>query len=105
VFPSGAGDRLTGLGYVEEEYIVAGRANLYCPARPDADPYDRYAGELFGVVEKADVPYRTRVLVRRPKDPSRFNGTVHIEPLHNVHELAPDWNIAQDWIMRSGAAG
>ena len=103
-FPAGIGERLVGYGYVEEEFIVAGGANVYGPDRPDADPFDRYAAASWGAIDKHDVPYRTRILVRRPTDPARFNGIVHVEPLHNMHELSPDWNIARDWIIRTGAA-
>ena len=42
--------------YLTEEYFVAGRAN--------------------------DAPYTTRIIVRRPKDPSQFSGTVVAEALH-----------------------
>jgi catechol 2,3-dioxygenase-like lactoylglutathione lyase family enzyme len=44
------------LPYVTEEYFVTGRAN--------------------------DAPYTTRIVVRRPKDPSQFSGTVVAEALH-----------------------
>jgi hypothetical protein len=42
--------------YLTEEYFVSGRAN--------------------------DAPYTTRILVRRPKEPSTFSGTVVAEALH-----------------------
>ena len=68
-------------GYEESEYFISGTGNLYeytpagirvvtpCPAstRP------------FGCT---NIPYTTRMLVKRPRDPRRFSGTVVIEPLN-----------------------
>ena len=51
-----AGTSLADQGYVVTEYFVSGTA----------------AGE----------PYTTRILVRRPEDPSRFSGIVVAEPMH-----------------------
>lgn len=55
---------LAALGYVEQEFHLSG----------DADAYSA-TGELLA----SDVPYRTRVIVRRPADPAAFNGTVLAE--------------------------
>src|SRR6266571_7806580 len=62
---------LARIGYVEEEFFVSGRANVY-----DWSP----AGEL--TVRTAGAPYTTRILVRRPSDPARFSGSVIVEPIH-----------------------
>src|SRR5580700_11065882 len=59
----------TKAGYVEEEFLVSGSANVYDWA---AD------GSLTVKVEKA--PYTTRILVRRPARASRFSGNVVVEP-------------------------
>lgn len=55
---------LESAGFVEEEYLVTGQA----------DAYDT-TGELVG----SDVPYQTRIVVRRPTHPRKFNGTVLAE--------------------------
>ncbi|MCK9543252.1 MAG: hypothetical protein M0R03_14620 [Novosphingobium sp.] len=60
-------------GYIEEEYFVAGTARGFRPV-----------GELtndgrWNVVPDARAPYKTRVVVHRPKDPARFNGVVMCE--------------------------
>jgi Alpha/beta hydrolase domain len=47
-------------GYVEEEYFVSGTAKTYTPT-------------------PASAPYRTRILVYRPADHRRFNGTTIVE--------------------------
>lgn len=51
---------LDALGYVEEEYFVSGTAQSW----PEG---------------AADAPYTTRMIVRRPKDAARFNGTVLLD--------------------------
>lgn len=51
---------LAELGYTEEEYFVSGTAKSH------ADPAQT-------------APYTTRILVRRPLDPARFNGTVILD--------------------------
>jgi len=55
-------------GFVEEEFIINGTANVYDWA---AD------GKLS--VKAANAPYATRILVRRPSDPARFSGTALVE--------------------------
>lgn len=61
---------LETLGYVEEEFFQTGTANVY------------REGEGAPVVEIADAPYTTRLLVRRPRDPEKFSGNVVIEILN-----------------------
>jgi len=77
------------LGLLEEEYFVSGTA----PAR-----------NAHGGVIEAAVPYTTRIVVRRPADPARFTGTVHVEPFHVLGENAPTWGVAGDAIARRGDA-
>jgi Alpha/beta hydrolase domain len=48
-------------------------------------------------------PYATTVLVRRPRDPARFSGTVIVEPLH-VHGIAPIWIYTAPYLLRAGHA-
>jgi hypothetical protein len=63
---------VTALGYVVEEYQIEGVADAY-QVRPGMSPGidGRWDVDVF-----ADAEYRTRILVVRPTDPSRFNGTV-----------------------------
>jgi hypothetical protein len=70
---------LAGSGFVEEEYYLSGEAAAYS-----------LAGELLA----EDVPYHTRLVVRRPADPNRFSGTVLME-WQNVtagYDLDALWN-------------
>jgi len=52
-------------GYVEEEFYLSGNANAFDPA----------SGDLLA----EDVPYRTRIIVRRPANDAHFNGVVLAE--------------------------
>ena len=47
--------------------------------------------------------YATSVCVRRPRDDSRFSGTVIVEPLH-VHGIAPIWIYTAPYLLRAGHA-
>jgi hypothetical protein len=87
-------------GYVEEEFFVEGTARAY-------EPVGALTGDgRWNVQTTATAPYRTRVLVRRPKDPAKFNGTVEVEWL-NVSgglDAAPDWGLGNAELLRSGSA-
>jgi Alpha/beta hydrolase domain len=100
--PSGAADQagfeggsldLGSLGYVEEEFIVSGHANVY-----DYGP----SGEV--VVETPEVPYATRILVRRPKDARRFSGNVHVETSHPQYGINFIWPRIADYVVDNGDA-
>lgn len=62
---------LDAFGYVEEEYVLRGQAERYRLSGTDYSHDGRWSVEPAG-----RAPFRTRVLVRRPTDPGRFNGTV-----------------------------
>src|SRR4051812_23972381 len=63
-------------GYVESEYFVKGSAVAY-----DASPV-ALASARPAPPPPGKAPYETRMLVRRPADPARFNGTVVVEWLN-----------------------
>jgi len=63
---------LGGYGYVEDEWILEGDATTYRHAEGTGRSWDgQWEAEPAG-----SVPYRTRMLVRRPAQAERFNGTV-----------------------------
>src|SRR5689334_22465396 len=76
---------LAKYGYVEQEFIVSGNANVYDWA---AD------GSLTVKTEKA--PYGARILVRRPANASKFSGAVVVEPLGAVRRF--DWAIMYGYL-------
>ncbi len=87
-------------GYVEQEFFASGTATAYQPSKPlEADG-------MWSVRAQSSAPYRTRIVVRRPQDPSRFNGTVLVEWL-NVSggvEADADWAYLNPEIIRDGYA-
>ncbi len=81
-------------GYVEEEFLISGKANVYdWPA-------------TGAIIKSADAPYTTRVLVRRPISKTKFSGRVVVEMLNpsNLMDLNIGWAIHHDEIVRSGDA-
>ncbi len=74
------------IGYAEDEYFMSGTANVY-GENPDQTPY----------VEIADAPYTTRLLVRRPKDISRFSGNIVIEVLNATAMIDIDRMWVNSW--------
>ena len=61
---------LSAHGYIEQEFMLRGRAKVY--EWP-------HGGRPHAVAEG---PYVTRILIRRPRDMRRFNGTAIVEPLN-----------------------
>lgn len=86
---------LAEYGYVEEEYFIEGTANRYS-----------MEGMETGAVLDSGHPYRTRLIVRRPENPARFNGIVVVEWINVTG--GPDKDI--DWwqsgphLVRNGYA-
>ena len=90
----------TPAGYVAEEYFLSGTAKAYKTATPPA------ADGMWRAEEADSAPYKTRLIVARPTDPARFNGTVVVEWL-NVSggtDAAPDWNYLHRELIRKGYA-
>lgn len=65
-----AGFDLSKHGYVEEEFFFEGTATTYRLVG------ERSADGRWQAVASGSVPYKSRMLVRRPQDAARFNGTV-----------------------------
>lgn len=63
---------VAALGYEEVEYVLAGSAKRY----RDVDGSTARRDGRWQAQEAGEAPFRTRMLVYRPKDPARFNGTV-----------------------------
>ena len=84
---------LSKSGYVEEEYLVSGVANVY--NWPAAGP---------AVVRTPNAPYTTRILVRRPQSPARSSGNAIVEMLNpsNLMDLNIGWSIMREHMMRKG---
>jgi hypothetical protein len=98
-YPFGAADHemvpedLSTVGYVEEEYLVSGIANVYSWPAPGP-----------AVVRTPNVPYTTRMLVRRPANSARFSGNVIVEILNpsNAFDLNIGWAMMNRKIVANG---
>lgn len=78
---------LAAYGYVEEEYFVAGSANVYAFDRENV------------VVEEAGLPYMTRIIVRRPTDSEPEVAWVSILNASQGYDIEDDWRRAWNYIM------
>jgi alpha/beta hydrolase family protein len=91
---------LTTVGYVQEEFFISGTASAY--ANQGTLGVD---GE-WTVMPADSAAYKTRILVRRPADKRKFNGTVVVEWLNVTAGLdaAPDWTQSHVELIRDGFA-
>ena len=69
--------------------------------RGSLDEFDYVEEEWFATGEVDGHPYATALTVRRPRDPSRFSGTVMVEPVHAA-SAAPMWIYTSTYQMRAG---
>lgn len=93
---------LASNGYIEEEFYIEGKANAYdAPTSPPAIPPSANA-----TIVTPDVPYKTRMIVRRPSDPAKFNGTVIVEWFNVSDNFDGEyfWAYTKSHILRSGYA-
>src|SRR6202012_3220019 len=86
---------LTKGGYVEEEFTLGGTANVY-----------DWAADGTVSVKTPDAPYVTRILVRRPSNPSKFSGSVVVEIPNTARRFdwSMMWGYVQDQVMEHGDA-
>lgn len=75
------------LGYVEEEYLLKGTADLY-----------KNGIELV----QRSVPYVTRMLLVRPADPKKWSGDIQLTALRNATEMSEGWKLASDYMLEHG---
>jgi hypothetical protein len=93
---------LAARGYVEREYVLSGGALKYAPISgtttsspvPDGPNAD------------GSYPYATRIVVRRPIDPAKYNGTTLLEWQNVTAGFDIEWNWFNDpeALMRKGYA-
>ena len=103
--PEDQGDRNVPFGrdiaelegnYVEDEFFVSGKATVYTYNEVPVP------GEI--IVRDPNVPYTTRILIRRPSDPDDFNGTVVIEWMNSTagFDTVPVWHASAEYFVRKG---
>ena len=91
---------LASFGYTEEEFFISGDAQSFVNSGTLGND------GVWNVSPGATASYTTRLLVRKPIDLERFNGTVVVEWL-NVSggvDTAPDWDYAHVELLREGYA-
>ena len=87
-------------GYVQQEFFLRGTATGYLPIGTWRSN-GRWAAKPAGTA-----PYETRILVRRPANPAKFNGTVVVEWL-NVSfqvDVDPDYLYESQQLLKQGYA-
>lgn len=82
------------IGYIEDEYFMTGTANVYTETGSDHEV----------AIQIPDAPYTTRLLVRRPKDLTKFSGNVVIEILNATAMMDIDriWVNTWKYLTRNG---
>ncbi|MCD8329247.1 MAG: hypothetical protein LUC27_00935 [Lachnospiraceae bacterium] len=102
-YPFSAADRLVepiclaDYGFVEKEYLVTGHSNVY---RWKADG-------VTPEVKIPDVPYGSRLLVRRPGKPEDFQGIVVVELMNwaSFYDRSiPGWGHCYEYYLEHGIA-
>ena len=85
-------------GYVQHEYLAAGTAASYQATTPLSQD------GRWSFAPDGSAPYRTRIVVREPSDPSKFSGTVVVEWLNVSGGVDADaeWASLYQQIMRQG---
>lgn len=91
---------LKTVGYVVEEHFLKGTAQSYRKVG-EAGPDGKWQAEPADTAA-----YATRIVVVRPADPAKFNGTVAVEWLNVTSglDLGPDWAYTHREMMRAGYA-
>ncbi|MFM7734877.1 MAG: alpha/beta hydrolase domain-containing protein, partial [Alphaproteobacteria bacterium] len=97
------------VGYEQAEWFLSGTARAFEPQGPLGSD-GRWTIQTDAAINPgnsgATADFRTRILVYRPTDPARFDGTVVVEWL-NVSgglDAAPDWISLHTELIRSGHA-
>jgi hypothetical protein len=85
-------------GYTEQEYFVSGTARAYAPVGVLG------SDGRWQVAPSTSAPYKTRIIVRRPLDMSRFNGTVVFEWMNATtgRDLDVGWIFGHNELLRGG---
>jgi hypothetical protein len=91
---------LATVGYIQTEFFLEGTAHAYSSATALT------SDGKWTVTPSTPAPYKTRIVVDRPINKRKFNGTVVVEWL-NVSggvDASPDWVHMHDELIREGYA-
>ena len=100
-FPGAPTINLAHYGYVEREFTMSGKTNVY-----QQSGFWGSNGVWNVSVAQSDVPYTTRLLVRYPTNPAKFNGTVVVEWLNDTTggDQDPVWSEIYREVLSKGYA-
>jgi hypothetical protein len=96
---------LAQVGYEQSEFFITGTATAYTSSA-SLTTDGKWTVAPGKAPSSAPAPYTTRVVVYRPIDPKKFNGTVVVEWL-NVSgglDADPDWTQTHNELIRAGFA-
>jgi Alpha/beta hydrolase domain len=87
-------------GYAEEEFFFAGTAHTFTSAQPLT------SDGRWQTAPAAPAAYKSRLVVRAPIDPRRFNGTVIVEWLNvsGQRDIDVDWDYGYSQLLADGFA-
>jgi Alpha/beta hydrolase domain len=91
-------------GYVEDEYFFSGTGSLYEYTSTGIEVVTPCPASVTEGTDCTGIPYETRMIVKRPKNPHKFSGTVIIEPLNPTasFDIAGVWDRSVDYFVRNG---
>ncbi|WCK54961.1 alpha/beta hydrolase domain-containing protein [Aneurinibacillus sp. Ricciae_BoGa-3] len=90
------GTDLASHGYRLDEYFISGKANVY--------DWGANGTAATPQVRTPNAPYTTRMVIRRPNNPSKFSGNVWVE-LNNPSrgwDVEVEWPTVQEKVLRDG---
>src|SRR5215472_13588329 len=100
-FPGSPVIHLANYGYVEREFLMSGTTNIYRQSG-----FWGSNGVWNVSVAQSNVPYTTRLLVRYPANPAKFNRTVVVEWLNDTTggDQDPVWSEIYREVLSRGYA-
>ncbi len=100
-YPGAPTINLGHYGYVQREFLMSGTTNIY-----QQSGFWGSNGEWNVSVAQSNVPYTTRLLVRYPTNPAKFNGTVVVEWLNETTggDQDPVWSEIYREVLSKGYA-
>ena len=100
-FPGAPTINLAHFGYTEREFKMSGTTNIY-----QQSGFWGSNGMWSVSVAQSKVPYTTRLLVRYPTNPAKFNGTVVVEWLNDTTggDQDPVWSEIYHEVLSQGYA-
>ncbi len=100
-FPGAPAIHLAHYGYAQREFLMSGTTNIY-----QQSGFWGSNGDWNVSVAQSNVPYTTRLLVRYPTNPKKFNGTVVVEWLNDTTggDQDPVWSEIYSEVLAQGYA-